>query len=45
VSALPPGDGPMWRQALEIAENLRPLTSDELAVLKEHSKGLVTIFP
>jgi len=45
VSALPPGDADMWRTALNVAENLRPLTSDELATLKLHSNGLVTIFP
>jgi aryl-alcohol dehydrogenase-like predicted oxidoreductase len=45
VAALPPGVGGLWRTALEIAGKLRPLTAEEKALLKERSRGLVTIFP
>jgi predicted aldo/keto reductase-like oxidoreductase len=45
TAAIPPGDIRLFRMALEIAEDFKPITAEEIKILQERSKGLKTIFP
>jgi hypothetical protein len=35
TAAIPPGDEKLFRQALSIAGNLKPLTENEIQIIKE----------
>lgn len=44
ASAIPPGEYKFLMWALEIAENFKPITEEEINYLKEKAKGLNSIF-
>lgn len=44
TAAIPPGDIRLFRMAMEIAEDFKPITPDEVKILQERSKGLKPIF-
>lgn len=44
TAAIPPGEPKFFKMALDIAENFRPITPEELEYLKEKAKGLEPIF-
>ncbi len=44
TAAIPPGEPKFFKMALDIAENFRPITTEELEYLKEKAKGLEPIF-
>jgi predicted aldo/keto reductase-like oxidoreductase len=44
TAAIPPGDGRLFRRALEIAEEFQPLSDAERDILKQKAKGLEPIF-
>jgi predicted aldo/keto reductase-like oxidoreductase len=44
TACVPPGDPGMWRMAVSLADNTRPLTDEETAFLRERAQGLEPIF-
>jgi predicted aldo/keto reductase-like oxidoreductase len=44
TAAIPPGEPELFRLALDIAQDLQPLTDDELAKLSEQARDLTPIF-
>jgi len=44
TAAVPPGDVRLFRTAMDIAQDFKPLTDDERAVLKQKSEGIQPIF-
>ncbi|PMQ01826.1 MAG: oxidoreductase [Dictyoglomus sp. NZ13-RE01] len=44
TSAIPPGEYKFWEWALNIAENFKPITKEEVNYLKEVAKGIEPIF-
>ncbi|MBC7319432.1 aldo/keto reductase [bacterium] len=44
TSAIPPGEPKFFKMALDIAENFKPITPEELEYLKEKAKGVEPIF-
>ena len=45
TAALPPGDIQLFKWALETAEDLKPITSDEISLLKNMSRVIEPLFP
>lgn len=45
TAAIPPGDIEHFRWAVEAARNFKPITDDEMKMLKEKCKGLKSLFP
>ncbi len=44
TSAVPPGDIRLFRRAMKIASNYKPLTDDEIQIVKQKAEGLTPIF-
>lgn len=44
TAAVPPGDPRLFRLALDLSDNIRPLDAEELAELRAHGQGLTPIF-
>jgi hypothetical protein len=44
TAAVPPGDERLFRRALEVARDFRPLTEEERVALKERTQDLTPIF-
>lgn len=45
TAAIPPGDIEHFRWAIEAARDFKPVTEEEINVLKEKSKGIKSLFP
>jgi len=45
TAAIPPGEGRLFRQALEVAASFKPITEQETAMLQAKAEGLNPIFP
>ncbi|NMB24918.1 MAG: aldo/keto reductase, partial [Firmicutes bacterium] len=44
TAAIPPGEAKLFRMALNIAEDFRPLDDNELAQLKSIAQGVTPVF-
>lgn len=44
TACVPPGDPGMWRMAVSLADNTRPLSDEETAFLRERAQSLEPIF-
>jgi predicted aldo/keto reductase-like oxidoreductase len=45
TAAVPPGDIEHFRWAVEVVKDFKPVTEDEVNILKEASKGVISLFP
>ena len=44
TAAIPPGDPELWQMAVEVAQDLTPITADEEAILRNEAKNLMPLF-
>lgn len=44
TAAIPPGDPELWQMAVEVAQELTPITADEEAILRNEAKNLMPLF-
>ena len=44
TAAIPPGDPELWQMAVEVAQDLTPITADEEAILRNEAKNRMPLF-